>query len=346
MSQKCEYVINHFYGGNIKMKKVLAILLALVMVFSFAACGDNNSGKEQEQQQEQQSTVEVVKGVTIPEFTLKVCGVKITNEDMAAYDLYSYTANTVNSSGTSKSNVFIGFKMSDVLDAWGITGTFGKATCKATDDYTVEYEGNLLADNCFVAISKDGTQFKNGPWFAPGESGTTGDYLQDLAKIEIEGATAPADRVAQGEEKKSENEGPTELAAPDVSDKTGKITFTDFCFQVNGKDVKNADLEGLSIYKAKVTVQNSKGAISEVTYSGYVLKDVLEKLGINASKVTVVANDGYTSELSAEDIASDITLIAIEKDKAVSENGTVWVAPCNQSMSNAYARDVVNINAD
>jgi len=333
------------------MKKVLAILLALVMIFCLAACGSNNSGNKEDQkkeeQQQEESKVSVVKGVTIPEFAIHVCGVKITNEDMAAYDLYSYQADTVNSSGTAKSNVFIGFKMSDVIDAAGLTGTYGKLTATATDNYAVEYEGDILAENCFVAISKDGTQFKNGPWFAPCESGTTGDYLQDLAKIEIAGATAPADRVDNNGETQKSEEGPSELAAPDVSDKTGKIEFNDFTFQVNGKDVTKADLEGLSIYKAKVTVQNSKGAISEVSYSGYVLKDVLAKCGIaNPSKVTVIANDGYESELSAEDIASDITLIAIEKDKAVSENGTVWVAPCNQQMSNAYGRDVVNIKAE
>jgi len=333
------------------MKKVLAILLALVMVFSFAACGekkeDTNKEGQQQEQQKEESKVQVVKGVTIPEFTIHVCGVKITNEDMAAYDLYSYQADTVNSSGTAKSNVFIGFKMSDIIDAAGLTGTYGKLTATATDNYTVEYEGDLLAENCFIAISKDGTQFKNGPWFAPCASGTTGDYLQDLAKLEIAGATAPADRVDNNGETQKTDDGPTDLAAPDVSDKTGKIDFAEFKFQVNGKDVTKADLASLSIYKAKVTVQNSKGAISEVTYSGYVLKDVLAACGItNPSKVTIVANDGYTSELGAEDIASDITLIAIEKDKAVSENGTVWVAPCNQTTSNMYARDVVNINAE
>lgn len=326
------------------MKRVLAILLALAMIFSFAACGEK---KEEAPKEEPKASVEVVKGVTIPSFKIKVCGVKITNEDMAAYDLYKYTADTVNSSGTAKSNVYIGFKMSDVIAECGITGTFGKATVTATDGYEVTYEGDLMADNCFVAISKDGAQGKNGPWFAPCASGTTGDYLQDLSKIEIEGATAPADKLGGKDESEKKAEGPTELSPVDISDKTDKITFKDYKFKVNGKEVTNKDLEGLHIFKAKVTYAKSSGTIVEASYSGYVLKDVLEKLGVkDAKKVTVVANDGYTSELAAEEISSANTLVAIELDKAQSEDGTIWVAPCDSQSSKSYAKGVVEIKAE
>jgi len=324
------------------MKKVLALLLALAMVFSFAACAKKEETPVKEEQKT--ASVEVVKGVTIPSFSIKVCGVKVTNEDMAAYDLYKYTADTVNSSGTAKSNVFIGFKLSDVLSFCEITGTLGKATATATDGYVVEYEGNLLADNCFIAISKDGAQGKNGPWFAPCESGTTGNYIQDLAKIEIAGAVVPEGKVSKGDDTKK-SEGPTELSPVDISDKTDKITFKDFSFKVNGKEVKNADLEGLHIFKAKVTYAKSSGTIVEASYSGYVLKDVLEKLGIKASKVTVVASDGYKSELTAEEIASANTLVAIELDKAQSEDGTIWIAPCDSQSSKSYAKGVVEIQA-
>lgn len=327
------------------MKKFLAILLALAMVFSFAACSEKK--EEPKQEEPQKASVEVVKGVTIPSFKIKVCGVKITNEDMAAYDLYKYTADTVNSSGTAKSNVYIGFKMSDVLAECGITGTLGKATVTAADNYEVVYEGDLMAENCFVAISKDGAQGKNGPWFAPCASGTTGDYLQDLSKMEIEGAKAPADKVSEKGEGGQKTEGPTELSPVDISDKSDKITFKDYAFKVNGKEVTNKDLEGLHIFKAKVTYAKSSGTIVEASYSGYVLKDVLEKLGVkDAKKVTVVANDGYKSELTSELIASANTLVAIELDKAQSEDGTIWLAPCDSQSSKDYAKAVVEILAE
>lgn len=316
------------------------------MVFSFAACGEKK--EEPKKEEPPKASVEVVKGVTIPSFKIKICGVKITNEDMAAYDLYKYTADTVNSSGTAKSNVYIGFKMSDVLAACGITGTPGKATVTATDNYEITYEGNLLADNCLIAISKDGAQGKNGPWFAPGESGTTGDYLQDMSKMEIEGVTVPADKQGGGKDEGGQKaEGPTELAPVDISDKTDKITFKDYKFKVNGKEVTNKDLEGLHIFKAKVTYAKSSGTIVEASYSGYVLKDVLEKCGVKgAKKVTVVASDGYKSELTPELIASANTLVAIELDKAQSEDGTIWVAPCDSQSSKDYAKAVVEIVAE
>lgn len=292
---------------------------------------------------------EVVKGVTIPEFKLKVAGVKITNEDMAAYDLYKYTANTVNSSGTAKSNVYIGFKMSDVIDACGLTGEFGKLTAIATDGYEVVYEGNILADNCLIAISKDGTQLKNGPWFAPGEAKSTGNFAQDLAKIEIEGAKAPEKAPEGGEKVDTPAETPAqpELKAPVAEDKSDKIKFADFSFKVNDKEVTNADLEGLRIFRITVTTQNSKGAVTEAKYSGYILSEVLAKMGIeNPKSVKAVANDGYENTLSAEDIASELTIIAIEKDKATAEDGSVWMAPCNQTSSKAYGKGIINIVAE
>jgi len=106
--------------------------------------------------------------------------------------------------------------------------------------------------------------------------------------------------------------------------------------------VKNADLDGLSIYKIKVVTENSKGTRSESSYTGYLLSDVMEKLGLTGT-VKAVADDGYESELSAEQTASEFTLIAIEKDKETGKNGTVWVAPCEESSSSAYCKGVVEI---
>ena len=328
------------------MKKVLAIILALALVFCFAACGEK-AEKQEEQKQESGLDFKEVKGVTIPEFKVKVCGAKVTNEDMAAYPIYQITANTVNSSGTAHSNVYVGFMFTDVLEAAQVSGDLGKATIICTDGYEVAFEGDIKAEGVLLAISKDGTQFKAGPWFAPCTSGTTGDYAQDLSKVEIEGGSSPLASGSGSEgEKSGESAGPTELAEPVVKDKTSKITFADYSFKINGKDVKNADLDGLTIWNITVTVQNSKGTISEAAYSGYALKDVLSKLGISGSKVTAIASDGYTSEVSSENLASDLTIIAIEKDKKTSDNGSVWLAPCSETTSGLYAKDVVEFTVE
>ena len=132
--------------------------------------------------------------------------------------------------------------------------------------------------------------------------------------------------------------------APELADKTDKVTFADFCFKVNGQDVTNATLEGLRIYKVTVNVTNKKGNTSEVTYTGYKLADVLTACGVtDYTSVKAIASDGRTSELTAEQAASEYTLLAIEKDKAVGEDGTVWVAPCLETSASAYCKLVVEI---
>ena len=324
------------------MKKFLAVMLAIAMVFSFAACGEKNTGGNQN---EPEIKLEVVKGITIPKFSVKVCGAKVTNEDMAAYDLYQVTADTVNSSGTAHSNVYVGFKLTDVLEAAKVEGTLGKATIVCTDGYEVAFEGDLKAEGVLLAITKDGSQFKSGPWFAPCTSKTTGDFAQDLAKIEIDGGSSSL--AGKGDDSKKDDSKSGEAIAfpqdPVVEDKSDKIKFGDYCFKINGKEVKNADLEGLKIFRITVTTKNSKEVVSQSKYSGYVLKDVLAKLGISGNTVTAVAGDGYKSELSAEALNSDLTIIAIEKDKEVGKDGTVWVAPCNETSSSAYAKEIIEI---
>ena len=266
---------------------------------------------------------------------------------MAAYPLYKATVKTVNSSGTEKTNDFVGFKPTDVLEFCEIKDVSGKITPKATDDYTFDYEGKL--ESIMIAITKDGTQFKNGPWFCPTDTDTTGDILQDLKTVKFEKATVPEGRIDKnsGEGGGSGSGEATELKAPVAEDKTDKITFGDFCFKINDKEVKNADLAGLKVWRITVTTQNSKGVISESKYSGYVLKEVLDKIGIkDATKVTAVAADGYESELEPGLIANELTIIAIEKDKETGENGTVWLAPCSLNLGNKYARDVVSFTAE
>jgi len=111
--------------------------------------------------------------------------------------------------------------------------------------------------------------------------------------------------------------------------------------------VTNATLEGQRIYKVSVNVVNKNGNASEASYTGYKLIDVLAALGITVyTTVKVIANDGYESELTAEQAASEYTLIAIEKDKETGEDGTIWVAPCMETSSSAYCKLVVEIIAE
>lgn len=165
------------------MKKFKVLGLALLVALSLSACGADTSTNTE-------SSVTKAEGVTAAAFTLDVCGVTVTNETLASCDLYTATAETVNSEGNAKSDEYVGYKLSDILNACNITGDFGKLTATATDGYEVTYDGDVLAETVFIAVQKNGESFKEAPWFAPCSSDTTGDFLKGLAKLSIEGAEA------------------------------------------------------------------------------------------------------------------------------------------------------------
>lgn len=341
-------------------KKLLALLLALVMTLALCACGGSAAPAPAEQPKAEEPApaveepvpveevkapvAEEVRGVTVPAFAVTVNGIEVNNDMMAAYPVYSVEVTTTNSSGTVSTTTYAGFAMADVLDAAGLTEQYIWLEATADDGYAVEYTGDIMSNLTLLAINQNGNQFKAAPWFAPCASETTGDYLKGCVSILVN-TTEGAPEITVPEKEDKGEDGELELTgdAPDKQDKTDKVTFGDYCFKVNGNDVTNADLEGLSIYKISVVTENSKGTRSESTYTGYVLADVLAVLNVDGASVKAVADDGYESELTAEQIASEFTLLAIEKDKETGENGTVWLAPCAESSSSAYCKNVTEL---
>ena len=320
------------------MKKYVSLILALMLLFSLAACGNQGGSDPEPAGPEMKEAV----GVTIPAFSLNVNGTVLTDKELADYAVYEIKATSVNSSGTESTVTYVGFSIKDVFAAAGV-GEFTTLAAIADDGYTVEVSAELANQpSTLVAITRDGEQFKSAPWFAPCSSGTTGDYLKGMVAISLDGKELD---LSSGGDEPAPVEPSGEL--PEIQDKTDKVEFADYSFKVNGADVTNATLEGLSIYKITVTVVNSKGSASEATYTGYKLADVLAACGVEgATKVSAVANDGYAAELAAEWINSDYTLVAIEKDKETGEDGTIWVAPCESTTSGDYAKLVVEITAE
>ena len=111
--------------------------------------------------------------------------------------------------------------------------------------------------------------------------------------------------------------------------------------------IKNADMADASVYKITVETINSKGNASEDTYGGYAIKDVLKVAGCpDATKITAVANDGYEVEFELTDENAPYSLVAIEKNKEVGEDGTVFFAPCLSKTTGDYAKLVVELKAE
>ena len=339
------------------MKKLLTLLLALSLVLSMAACGSKSHDtapvstegqqtqetNDQPQEAEEPSAPEAKElvGVTIPAFTVMVGEKEITDATMAEYAVYEVQTTSVNSAGTESTSTYVGFALSDVLTAAGIT-EYQTVTATADDDYAVEVDGTVAAEpTTLLAISKDGEQFKTSPWFAPCSSGTTGDYLKGMVALSVDGAEAVLPS-AEGEEETTAPDG-----APEIADRTDKVEFAPYSFLVNGTEVTNDTLEGLSIYKIDAQVTNKKGEQKVTTYTGYRLSDVLAAAGVTEyTTVKAVANDGYETALELETANSEYTLLAIERDKEVGEDGTVWVAPCLEQEASAYPKLVVEIVAE
>ena len=339
------------------MKKILSLILVLALALSLVACGTapaETTGAPETTAPAATNpapVAEEVKGVTIPEFAIMINGVKVDNVMMAAYPTYSVTAFSINSSGTESTTTYVGFAMTDVLAAAGLTENYIWLEATADDGYAIEVTGEIVtASTTLLAITKNGEQFKTAPWFAPCGSETTGDYLKNMVSILVnttEGKPEGIDNTLVEEADPAEDPADEPAEAPELSDKTDKVTFADFCFKVNGQEVTNATLEGQRIYKVSVNVVNKNGNASEASYTGYKLIDVLAALGItDYTTVKVIANDGYETELTAEQAASEYTLVAIEKDKELGEDGTIWVAPCLETSSSAYCKLVVEIIAE
>ncbi len=347
------------------MKKLLALLLSLSLVVTLAACSENapaetteNTTVATEAQTEAETTEETegetesdstelpapeikeAVGVTIPEFSVNVNGVDVTNVTLADLALYEVTAHSINSAGTTSVTTYIGFTVKDILAASGIEAT-GAMVVTADDGYEIEYSAEVAnADTTLLAVSKNGEQFGTAPWLAPCSEQVTGQYLKNAITISFDGAESGTSDEEPAEDADAEV---SEVPAPEKSDKTAQVTFSDYSFLIDGTPITNATLEGLSIYKVDASTLKDD-AVTTSTYTGYVLSDVLAAAGItDFTSIVAVANDGYEVEYDKETAMNEFTIVAIEKDKELGEDGTIWIAPATETAGKMYAKLVVEL---
>ena len=193
------------------MRKVLVLLIMTAMVVTLAACGSTepqsalpdtpaiSGGETEPRLPKPDGPVEglvylglvedpvVVEGAELKGFSITVQGVEITNDDLAQYPVYSVETTSTNMYGTTTTRVYIGYKMSDVLDAAGVTESFTTLVTVADDGYSIKVSREVAMEpTSLVAVSEDGKLFRDGPWFAPCSSNVTPDYLRELIRITLE----------------------------------------------------------------------------------------------------------------------------------------------------------------
>ena len=123
----------------------------------------------------------------VPVFSISVQGTAVTSDMMTSYPVYEVETTSTNTYGTATTRVYVGYAISDILDAAGITGPFSVLTAIAGDGYAVSVDKEVaMQPTTMIAISEDGKLFKAGPWFAPCSSIGSPDYVRDVAGIVLE----------------------------------------------------------------------------------------------------------------------------------------------------------------
>jgi len=157
------------------MKKFLLLIICILLIAGPVACGKAGA-----------PAAVKVDGAEIPPFSFMVEDTEITDAVMAAYPVYSVETTSTNTYGTTTTRVYVGYAMSDVLEAAGITEAFSTLVTLADDGYTVSVSKDVaMKPTTLTAISEDGKVFKKGLWFAPCVSDVSPDYLRDLALITL-----------------------------------------------------------------------------------------------------------------------------------------------------------------
>ena len=87
---------------------------------------------------------------------------------------------------------------------------------------------------------------------------------------------------------------------------------------VSGEEIQFIDISEFTYKQVSGTRINGKGEEKEVSASGILLKDVLSSAGIEEyAKVSVVADDAYSADVSAEEIKNDIEAYLIQEEGEV-----------------------------
>ena len=87
---------------------------------------------------------------------------------------------------------------------------------------------------------------------------------------------------------------------------------------VFGEETQMIDINELSYKQVSGTRINGKGEEKEVSASGILLKDVLSKARIEGyEKISVVADDAYSADVSAEEVNDDTKAYLIQDEEDV-----------------------------
>ncbi len=151
------------------LKKILAVVLIVAMVFSFGACGSSDNGES----------------VVVPEFSIEVAGVDgvevIDQDTLEGLTLQTKEIIMTKSDGSETGGEFEGYLLKDVFAAAGIEG-YTNVSVEASDGYAKDYDAATVdADDTLLTISENGEELISV--IAGSQSASA--WIKDLAKFTV-----------------------------------------------------------------------------------------------------------------------------------------------------------------
>lgn len=186
-----------------KLSKILALVMALVMVFAFAACSKAPAAETPTEAPSTEAPAAPADEPAAPEgapelsdctgkfefaaFSFKVNDVEINNDLMKDATMWKVKdLETVNSKGNASVSTYSGYAIKDVLAAAGCPDAT-KLILTCNDGYEIEFTiDDTNAPYCLVAIEKDKELAEEGVFFAPCLEETSSNYAKNVVSITAE----------------------------------------------------------------------------------------------------------------------------------------------------------------
>ena len=309
------------------MNKARKLLFTTLLGFLLIGCSNNKT-------QENDGSILIPKtNVNVPNFEFTINDFKVSSSLVKDLKVYEYSVKSTNSEGNTSTTKYVGYKLVDIAKIGNVETSTNYVIATSYDGYQVVYD-KPSSVNTMMAFNKNDKDVENYPIFAPCDSLVSGDYIKGCSSIVFTN-DAPSNKTPDNQ---------NELAEPTIK-KKNDIKFSSFSFKINGQDVTNETLETLDKYKTTVQVQKKTGGISDKSYTGFLLKNVLNLLNVSTEKIRVIDIDQHETIIEKEIIEDDLTILAIECDKTVGENGTIWIAPCRSHNSSDYIKLVVELKS-
>lgn len=151
---------------------------------------------------------------------------------------------------------------------------------------------------------------------------------QEAAKAETVQAEAAKSEAAQ-----TEAGAQAEAAKPEAGAQAQIPEFTLVIEGVDGVEkFTSEDAAKLTLSQLETSVTNKNGETTVSVYSGILLKDLLESIGVKDLKqLTIEASDGYQVTYDKEMAFADDVIVGFLKDGEPLENNAVNISPAKAS---------------